>query len=148
MDFLSLLGISFVGAIFWLLNVEAAAIYYGGELAWHPLAVGLTAALGQNLNYIFLYKGGDALIHRWKWLGRKVENTRERFSKQMNSGYLWLTAVAALFGIPPVVAMVALASGFNKSLKSILLITYPVRVIRFTILAHFGESLFAWWNTF
>ena len=146
MDFLSLIGLSFVGAIFWVLNVETAAVYYGGELGWHPLAVGLTAAFGQNLNYIFLYKGGDALIHRWTWLGIKVEATKQRFSKQLDTSYLWLTAVAALFGIPPLVAMVALASGFNKSLRAILLVTFPIRTLRFTILAIFGESIFAWWN--
>lgn len=146
MDFLWLIGVSFVGAIFWILNVETAAIYYGGELAWHPLAVGLTAAVGQNLNYIFLYKGGDVLIHRWGWLGKKVEATKKRFRKKLETRYLWLTAVAALIGIPPLVAMVALASGFNKSLRAILLVTFPIRTLRFTILAIFGESIFAWWN--
>jgi hypothetical protein len=148
MAFLSLIGIAFIGSVFWVLNVEAAAIYYGGELAWNPVAVGLTAALGQNLMYIILYKGGDELIHRWQWLGARVEKTRQRFSGHLTSRYLWITAVAALLGIPPVVAMVALASGFNLSMKAILAITYPIRTLRFTILAIFGETLFAWWNGF
>lgn len=143
MDFLSLIGISFVSSIVWVVNVEAATVYYGSELGWHPLTVGLTAALGQNLSYILFYRGGAGLAQRWNWLGKKVDQTRRRFQKKLDSSYLWLTAAAALTGIPPAIAMVTLASGFNIPLRSVLLITYPIRAVRFTLFALLGGQIFA-----
>ena len=144
---LTLFALSFVGSVVWINPTEGWAMYYGGTLGWNPIAVGLTCTLGQNTMYVLLYFGGERLILRWHWLGRKVERVYRRWSHFFGRGYLPLTAVGGVLGIPPVVAMVALASGFGFRLWSVLSVTLAARFTRFWILAQFGDALFKWWTT-
>ncbi len=130
---LALWAISLVGSTVWLVSAEATSAVYGGRLGWHPLAVGLIAALGQSTAYVLFYYGGDALIARWTWLHDKVTRTRRRF--------LVLTGVSALVGIPPVVAVAALAPGFGIPLSHLISVAFTLRVVRFTTLAWLGERV-------
>ncbi len=65
----------------------------------------------------------------------------------MDKGYVYLSIVGALTGMPPIAAMVVLAPGFHLRLRNVLMITIPCRFIRFTVLAWAGERIFAWWAT-
>ena len=123
------------------------AIYYGGTLGWNPLLVGASLALGQNLTYILVYLGGDALVNRWQWLKTKVVKARAKIKGNMERGFLATAAIAGIIGIPPALAMPALAPSFKVSCAKVIAVTFTTRFIRFTLLAIFGESLFAWWST-
>lgn len=144
MEILTILGLSFVGAVFWVLSTEGLAMYYGA-LGWHPALVGLLCSIGQNANYVVLYFGGKTLIERWTWLREKVGIVEDRYHSWLRQGYLITTFIASLVGLPPVVAMVALAPGFHIRLPVLLTVTLVGRFIRFTVLALSGEALLAWW---
>ena len=117
---------------------------YAGSQGMHALLVGLYCSLGQNLVYVGLYLGGDWLINRWRWLKAKVDTVRQRFQGSSGAKFRIVTIVGGLFGIPPIVAMVALAPAFQVPLKSVLLITLSCRWIRFSVLAAFGPVLLEW----
>ena len=146
MEALLLIGYSVIGAIFWVINVESLAILYGATRGWNPLLVGVLLATGQNITYVALYFGGDQLIHRWDWLGTRVKKVFDRFGDNLRQRFLGVTALAGLTGLPPAVAMPALAPGAGVKLISVISVTFTTRVIRFTILAWFGEAIYSWWN--
>lgn len=143
---LTLLGVGFVGSVFWVLSPEAAAIYYGSELGWHPLAVGGVVAFAQAFMYVLLYHFGGVVLKRWGWLSRQVDRTRGRYQSHLERNYLILTLTGSMTGIPPIVALASLASGFDIPLRHFLPTTVLGRVIRFSILAAVGEALVAWWR--
>jgi membrane protein YqaA with SNARE-associated domain len=144
---LSLAGVAFVGSVFWVVSTEAAAIYYGGPRGWSAPAVGAVCAAAQTAMYLLLYFFGDWALARWAWLQRRVERTRERHASRLETSYLAVTAVAALTGAPPVLAMVSLASSFGVTWRHVLPTACLGRFVRFTTLAWAGDSLLAWWST-
>ncbi len=142
MEFLLLIPAGFVGAVFWFVSTEGLSIYYG--TMYHPLAVGITAAVGQNLMYVVLYFGGEQLVNRWAWLGKQVEQLRTRWQRRLETSYLATTALASLTGVPPNAGMVALAAGFRIKFRWLITVTLIFRSIRFTVLAAAGEMIFRW----
>lgn len=145
MALLSLIGIGFVGTILWFINTEATAVLYRVQLGWHPVWIATVLSLSQNLMYLILYFGGDEMTRRWTWLGRKIDRARTKYADLLERSYLPATFVASIFGIPPVLAMVTLASSMGIRLRQLLPITLCGRFIRFFTLAIIGETLFAWW---
>ena len=143
---LSLAGLAFVGSIFWVVSTEAAAVYYGGARGWPAPAVGAVCAVAQTAMYLLLYFFGDWALLRWSWLQRRVERTRERHASRLEASYLALTGVASLTGVPPVLAMVTLASSFGVTWRRVLPTACLGRFARFTTLAWVGDSLLAWWS--
>lgn len=146
MEFLTLVIIGFAGTLFWFLNTEATAIYYGATLGWAPMAVGVTCALGQVIMYVVLFYAGGRLVARWRWLNGRVERARTRFDRQLRRAYVPTTGVASLFGIPPVVALMTLASSFGQRLRSVLPVAFLGRSVRFAVLAAFGATIVGWWQ--
>jgi len=142
---LSLIGIGFVGTILWFINTEATSVVYRVQFGWHPVWIGVVLSLSQNVMYLFLYFGGDRIVRCWTWLGRKVEHVRTRYGQLLDRAYLPTTFVAAIFGIPPVLALVTLASSMGIRLRQLLPITLYGRFVRFFTLAIIGETIFAWW---
>ena len=138
-ELMTLFGVAVIGSFFWLVSPELTSAYYGADLGWNPIWVGLVCATGQCCVYVFLYRGGSVLVGRWKSLANLVGRTRARFEKNLEERYLVMTALAGLTGIPPVIVMVALASGFKVALSRILLVTFVCRGIRFGTLAALGE---------
>jgi len=137
---LKLIAVGCIGSVFWVVNTETMAIYAGSE-GMHPFLVGAYCSLGQNVSYLFLYRGGDWLIRRWSWLQRKVRRISAKLTDASSRRFCAFTVVAALFGMPPIVGMVALAPAFQVSLGRILTITIPCRAIRFSVLAAFGTAI-------
>ena len=138
---LTLFGISFVGSVFWVMNAEMAAVYYAGELGYSPALVGSICASGQTMMYILLYYGGGWLATRWRWLRRKVERVRQKYGKKLETRYLYLSFLAGIFGVPPVLAMAVLAPGFGVRGPSFFGVLFAGRTIRFTLLAWMGKPL-------
>jgi membrane protein YqaA with SNARE-associated domain len=147
MEALTLIGISFVGTVLWVVSPEVASALYPTKYGWHPVAVGLTCAVGQVAAHWLLYVGGDRLIGRWGWLRRKTEAIHTRFGPKTESRYLGLTGVAMVFGMPPAVAMTAMASGFGVRPAHAMAVALVGRFTRFTILAIWGTAILAWWGT-
>jgi membrane protein YqaA with SNARE-associated domain len=145
MELLALFPIGFVGSVLWFVSAEAAAVAYGAQ-GWHPLAVGVCAALGQNTMHAILYFGGERLIRRWEWVRVQAAKVRQRFHRHLEEGYLTLTGIGALIGLPPLVGMVTLASGFGVPFVHALPVAVVGRIIRFTALAAVGEPLVAWYQ--
>lgn len=137
---LKLIVVGCVGSVVWVVNTETMAIYAGSE-GMHPLLVGAYCSLGQNVSYLFLYRGGDWLIRRWGWLQRKIRGISAKLTDASSRRFCAFTVVAALFGVPPIVGMVTLAPAFHVSLGRILTITIPCRAIRFSVLAAFGTAI-------
>ncbi len=146
MEILSIIGLSFVGAVFWVISTEGLAMYYGGALGWHPVWIGLLCSLGQNANYVCFYFGGKTLVERWRWLAAKVAFVEKRYHHSLQKGYLITTGFSAVFGVPPVIAMAALASGFHIRLQHFLAVSLAGRWLRFTILAWSGDAIISWWQ--
>ena len=145
MALLALIGIGFVGTILWFINTEATAVVYHVEMDWNPVIIALVLSLSQNVMYVLLYQGGGRVVERWRWLGKRIERARTRYAKMLDRAYLPSTFVAAILGIPPVLAMVTLAKGFGYSRLQIFPLTLVGRFIRFLTLALVGQTLLTWW---
>ncbi len=146
MEIAGLIALSFVGSIFWLVNTEGTAIVYGSQRGWNPLVVGLCCAIGQLGMHTVLYFAGGSVLARWRWLREREERVRARYGERLEKRYLALSAVAALTGVPPVVVLSVLASGFGIPARHYLPLMFPLRVIRFTILAALGVQIGAYWR--
>ncbi len=145
-EILVLVPIGFVGSVFWFVSAEGSAMYYG-SLGYHPLLIGLLAALGQCVMYVILYHGGSRLVARWSWLARKVEALRMRYERRLTTGYLSVSSVAAVTGVPPLVALMTLGSAFGARFWHLWPLALAGRTIRFTVLAAVGEELVAAWSS-
>lgn len=146
MQVASLVVVAFIGSVLWVVSPEAAAVYYGSELGWNPVLVGLTCACGQIGMYVLLYHGGEVLVARWRWLHDKVIAVRLRYQRRLERGYLLMTFTGSMTGIPPILALVVLAPGFGVPQRHLLPVTFAGRMVRFTVLAFAGEALLAWWR--
>ena len=140
MELLTLFGVAIVGSFFWLVSPEVMSAVYGAEGRWSPVVIGLVCSTAQCCVYIFLYRGGETLVQRWQWLNRMVARTRKRFARGLEERYLGLVVLGALFGIPPIVVLVALASGFQVRMPRLLAVAFVGRAIRFGGLAALGET--------
>ena len=140
LELLTLFGVAVVGSFFWLVSPEVMSAVYGAEGRWSPLTVGLVCATAQTCVYVFLYRGGQTLVQRWSWLNQMVERTRQRFARGLEERYLGLVILGAIFGIPPILVMVTLASGFQIRMSRVLMLAFVGRTIRFGSLAALGET--------
>jgi hypothetical protein len=140
-ELLGLAAIAAVGQIAWFVSAEAASILYVRQLGWHPVAVGAVCAGSQVAVHALLYAGGTGLVSRWGRLHRAVERTRERFRSHLEERYLAFSFLAAVVGIPPVMAMAALAGGFGVPARRLLPVTGAGRMVRFTAIAFAGVGL-------
>ena len=147
MKLLSLFLLSIVSGVFWVANAETAAMYYSGKLGYNPFLVALVCATGQCSCYTILFLGGDALINKWKWLHSQIEKTKEKYSEKLEERFSAFTALGAVFGLPPMTAMAAIAPSFDMSLKKFLTISFFLRFLRFAFLAAFGRQIALWWQT-
>jgi membrane protein YqaA with SNARE-associated domain len=125
---------------------EGTAVVYVEKYHWDRLPVATLCAAGQCLAFAVFYVGGEQLVSRWKRLHREVERVRARFTLHLEERFLGLTALAAVFGIPPAVGMAALGSAFHVPLRSLLSVLFVGRVARFLVLIFFGHQLTAWWH--
>ncbi|GIW73437.1 MAG: hypothetical protein KatS3mg102_2979 [Planctomycetota bacterium] len=144
LELLGLLGLGFVGSVFWVVSTEAAAVYYGSALACPPLLVGLACALGQCGMYLILYAGGEQLLGRWRWLGRQVDRARQRLGERLETAYLSTAGLGAVLGVPPALAFPALAGSFGVRLGALLPVMFAGRLVRFSVLAAAGAQLLGW----
>jgi membrane protein YqaA with SNARE-associated domain len=146
LELISLFLSSIIGAVFWVVSTEGLATTFGA-VGWHPLTVGLVCSLGQNVTYVMIYLGGERLIERWEWLQTRIDRVRKRLGERLERSYLALTVIGGLTGLPPIVAMVALAPSMQVRLRTVLTITLPARFLRFTTLAYAGEKILAMWTS-
>lgn len=140
-----LMGIALVGTVFWVVSPEVSAAYYGSELGWSPLLVGVTVAAAQAPVYTLVYFGGERLAGRWRWLGRQIERARRRLSGRGVRGFLAVSAVAAVTGLPPVIAMCAMGAAWGVPARMLLPVVVAGRVVRFTALAGAAGALLGPW---
>ena len=146
LELASLVAVGLVGTVFWVVSPEAAAVLYGAELGWSPPLVGLVIGISQSVMYALIHGSGGLLVRRWAWLGRKVEATRTRFQAGLERNYLLLSLSGSITGVPPIIALSVLASGFGVPRRHFVPVTTLGRVIRFTVIAAAGSALLAWWR--
>lgn len=147
MELLGLFGICVVGTLFPLVSPEASAVLYGKELGWHPLAVGMVGGAGQCLIYFLLYLAGGKLFSKWERLSKLVANTRARYHTHLSRRFSWMALLAAIIGLPPAVAIAALAPGFGISMVPVMLILFGGRTVRLSLLAAGGEWMNSVWGS-
>jgi membrane protein YqaA with SNARE-associated domain len=140
-ELLSLIGVSFIGAIVAIGMAEASAVYAGTTLGWNPLLVGLICASSQCAMHFLVYRFGDWLVARWAWLKNVTERTRERLEDKAVSSFLGLSALGAVIGTPPILAMLVIAPGFRIPLAPLLTVAFGGRFIRYSLCAWLGERL-------
>ena len=143
MELLSLIGVSMLGTVVAVGFAEGGAAYAGTELGYHPVFVGVVCATAQLVVFGILYRFGSWLAARWRWLEEQTLRVRERFERHLNESYLGLTAIGALIGTPPAIAMVILAPGFGIGATRLLTVVWLGRSLRFAVLAYAGQELFS-----
>ncbi|MHB8877951.1 MAG: hypothetical protein ACYC8T_30010 [Myxococcaceae bacterium] len=147
LELASLFGIAFVSGVFWICNAETTSAYYVAELGWNPVTVALVCTAGQLTLYTLLFRAGGWLILRWGWLDRLVVRLRARHGERLAKRYLTTSVFAALFGVPPLAAMAALAGGFSVPIYRFLAIATGVRFLRFLGFALAGAQFTAYWHS-
>jgi membrane protein YqaA with SNARE-associated domain len=136
----------FLSGASFIINAEATVVVTTTQFGLHPVLAGLGASSGQVILYWMLYKFGDVLARRWRWLNRQVTRTREKYGNQLDERFGILTGFAGVFGLPPVTAMAAIAPGFGMRLLTFLAIAVPLRFLRFLVLGAFSQELAALWS--
>ncbi|NUN15425.1 MAG: hypothetical protein HUU55_17515 [Myxococcales bacterium] len=144
MEILTLIGIGYIGAIFWIISTEVAAVYYCVELGWNPVLVAITCAIGQCGMYATLFSSGGLLLRKWTRFQVLVEKTARRFGTHHRIRYLSIAGFGSVTGIPPMPALAVLAPGFHVPLVGILAVAFVFRSVRFFVLAQFGNVLIPW----
>ena len=139
-----LFGLAFVTAIAGVLPLWATCVYYTARLGWSPALVGTIAAAGQCVGYVVLYTAGTSLMRLWPRLARKVDAAREQTLHRLSAGFLPTTGCAAVFGVPPMVAVAAIAPAFELGLLPLVGVAFGGRFLRFTVAAGAGGSLTTW----
>ncbi len=137
MFYLAAFFVGFASPVVWLLNAEALAILAGlvGARPWP--AVGLTLACGQIACLSLLFYGGEGLCRRVAPLRRHLERFRAdpRRLERTRAGATWALVTAALFGLPPLMAMAALAPGLGLRYRTFFGVAFGGRLLRFCLLA-------------
>jgi membrane protein YqaA with SNARE-associated domain len=141
LELLTLMGVAWVGSVFWIVSPELLSAVYGSQQGWHPLAVGLACATSQCSVYFLLYRGGDVLAQRWRFLARQIEGVRTRFGERLETSCVGMLLIGGITGLPPVIALVALSPGFGVSVRTMLATTFIARTARFATLAALGEAV-------
>ena len=101
----------------------------GGKLAWFPTAVAIAG--GQTVGFLIFYVFGDALIARFSWLQKKMDQVD--FAALGNSR-LWIIGGSGLFGFPPAIALCLAGPLFEKRIWFFMGSLFGGRTIRFCIL--------------
>lgn len=140
----SLFGLAFVAAIAGILPLWATCIYYTAQLGWSPAWVGMVAATGQCAGYVVLYTAGTGMMRAWPRLARRVDAARETTLHRLSAGFLPTTLSAAILGVPPMLAIAAIAPAFEVGLLPLVGVAFPGRFIRFAVAAGAGGTLTAW----
>tara|TARA_B100000579_G_scaffold281547_1_gene233096 strand:- start:404 stop:907 length:504 start_codon:yes stop_codon:yes gene_type:complete len=140
LEALSLVGICFIGTIVWVFSPEATAVLYGSQERMPALVVGALCTLGQCSMFALLYFLGGELTERWSWMKKNVDKTKTRFADQLERSFLTMSVSAGVIGIPPAIAISALAKGFGLRLLPFLSCIAIGRFGRFTLLAAGGEE--------
>ncbi len=118
--------------IIFVINSEGWAAFVGltGARPWAGVALAL--ALGQTVCFSALYFGGHKLVARLPKVQRRLERfDAERYRPLV---YVWIS-LAALIGLPPMIAMSALASGLGVSFPALFGLALAGRFARFSLLA-------------
>jgi membrane protein YqaA with SNARE-associated domain len=144
MELLLLFGTAAAASVFWFIPVWATCALYSSQLGWPPWLVGLVAASAQCVGYSGLYAAGDRLAGAWPGFAKRVESARLRWSGRLDHAYLPSTVLGGLTGVPPMVALAALAPAFEVPLAPFLGCVFVGRVVRFTLFAGAGQGLMAW----
>ena len=130
---LGLVGIAFVGTVFWPVSPEAGAILWTTRYGWNPLLVALLAATGQAAAHVVLYVFGDQIRRRWRWFDRQCERARVRYGKRLERNVVWLGLTSGLIGLPPTSATSALAPGLGLSGPRLIPLMFLGRIVRFAV---------------
>jgi membrane protein YqaA with SNARE-associated domain len=135
--------LALVGSVLWFLSPEVLVASYGAA-GHHPLLLAALATAGQNTTYVVIFLSGARLSRRWRWLGERARALENRWGARLARSYKTLMCTAAVVGVPPLLFMVLLAPSFRVSLKTTLLITLSLRMLRFTLLALLGDTVVRW----
>ena len=138
-----LLGIGFAGTFVWPISPDAAAAVYAAAKVAHPLAVGVTLALGQGCAHAVLFAFGGQLRRRWSWFDRQCERVRERHATRLARGVAALAVTSGLLGLPPTSITAALAPGLKIPAARLLPLLFAMRVVRFSVLASLATGALA-----
>lgn len=143
MHLAQLLGIGFAGTFVWPISPDAAAAVYAAARVAHPLAVGVTLAVGQGCAHAVLFTFGGQLRRRWPWFDRQCQRVRERHATRLGRGAAVLGVTSGLLGLPPTSITAALAPGLEISAARLLPLLFAMRVVRFTVLASLATGAIA-----
>ena len=111
---------------------EPVAVLSGlsSKTSWFIMAVALT--IGQTTGFSLMYFFGDRFVARWQWLAKKLENVNlEEYAERRHI----CTAMAALFGLPPLTALALAGRIYERQFRTFLVITFAGRFVRFCTLA-------------
>jgi membrane protein YqaA with SNARE-associated domain len=140
-ELLALLPVTFAGSVVWFLNPEAASMLYVAAGGFHPLAVGLVAAVGQAAALLVLWSGGRRLRAIWPWLDRQCRRVQVRWGRSLQRSTIPAAAVSGLLGVPPASATAVLAPGLGLPAAVVLPLLIAGRLLRFTALAFLAARM-------
>jgi len=144
--YLVMLAIGLVSPVVWLFNAEVVAVWAGlvATRPWPPVVFLLAA--GQAVTFSLLFLGGDQLARRFGWLRRRVERFQSDAARleRFRRGSLWWLLAAAIIGIPPLVALSAIAPSLGVRFRTFALVALGGRTVRFFLLAGL-PGLFSRW---
>lgn len=119
---------------------EATTLLYTKELGWSWPLVGFIAGLAQTAAYAVVFVGGQWML-RWAFLRRQVERVRLKFDRHLRQHFLLVTASSGFAGIPPGLALSAIAAAFHVPFGRYVLVLLAGRVLRMSAVAFAGDEL-------
>ena len=138
LDFCSLVASGFGGPIlFWIpASTELLAAAVGRQGSLPCSMIGIACALGQCTIMSILYFFGERISRSIACLRKGVAAMPRR---HLEKGKLAMTFGASLAGVPPTVPLFTLASSMCLRLRTMLMIFFPIRTVRFTACGIIGS---------
>jgi hypothetical protein len=116
---------------------EALGVAYVRRFHWNVFVVSALMATGQCISFSLLYWFGEIAVKHWRWFGKSVARVRQRYEYHLERRFLAVSLLGAATGIPPAMALSALANGFGVPYRHLMPILYPTRIVRFVVLIGF-----------
>lgn len=122
---------------------EAWAVFIGLVGQRHWLLVAFTLAVGQTIGFTLMYIFGERLLPRI----RKLDQAAKKLNRERIKAHApWVLALGAVTGVPPHLAMCALAPVLRIPYALLLPITFLGRMVRFGVLAGVPQAFSGWFD--
>lgn len=139
--YLTLFGVFSLSGIFWFVSAEGFSVAAGvtGDPRFDGCSLPLLLAASQCVGLTLVYAGGQGLL---AWSTKLKARVDKLDMEKLEAAAVSTLFCAAVTGLPPLLAIAAVAGSVKLRVTTFLVVTFSGRFVRFALLYHFGSAIF------